>query len=703
MSKKTVFLRCLLCLLLLSPSYTLADLTLTGGTTTTLDGVTTSQNVTLGTGIDTINTDGTQDTLSGTISGSGDLTESGGGTLILTGTNTYTGGTTVTGGSTLEIESSSNLGSTSSTITFNSGTLETISGVTLSESISLGTGGGTINTDSATDTLSGVISGLGGLTETGGGTLILTGTNTYTGGTTIEGDSTLVIGSASNLGSASSTLTLNHGTLETTSSVTLSETISLGSGGGTINTDGVHDTLTGVISGSGGLTEVGGSTLTLSGSNTYTGPTVVESGTLQAGVATDAFGNESAVSLNNTVGVTLDLNNLNETIGSLSGGGTAGGNVTLGTGNLTVGGDNLSTDFAGVISGTGEVIKTGTGALTLDGSNTYTGGTIIQEGTLELDVNNALSGTGNVVVNSSATLDDNNHNETVAALTNNGTTNIGSGILSVASYAGSGGSLSVGAHSFGKLSATGNANLSGTSLAVNFGSAYIPTLGQSFTVVSAGSVTGQFTSVGQTAALSVTPAYAGTSVSLTIGEIPYHNTAAGSNQTQIAAVLDQVRDSATGDLATVTGSLNVLNSAQLSSAFDQMGPGSLQALAQLGTLSENAQFSSLVHRFDAIGRGASNFASGHFEYYDAHARKSKPVEAVLAASGSDLVGLGASNAAPGNPWGYFASGAGSFGQLDATSNASGQTPGYTFNTAGTTFGADYRLNDALTLGGAGGY
>jgi len=209
--------------------------------------------------------------------------------------------------------------------------------------------------------------------------------------------------------------------------------------------------------------------------------------------------------------------------------------------------------------------------------------------------------------------------------------------------------------------------------------------------------------VGQTAALSVTPAYAGTSVSLTIGEIPYHNTAAGSNQTQIAAVLDQVRDSATGDLATVTGSLNVLNSAQLSSAFDQMGPGSLQALAQLGTLSENAQFSSLVHRFDAIGRGASNFASGHFEYYDAHARKSKPVEAVLAASGSDLVGLGASNAAPGNPWGYFASGAGSFGQLDATSNASGQTPGYTFNTAGTTFGADYRLNDELTLGGAGGY
>src|SRR5437879_2035772 len=108
-------IRCLLCLLLLSPSYALADLTLSGWTSTTLDGVTTTQNVTLATGIDTINTDGTQDTLSGTISGSGDLAETGGGTLILTGTNTYTGGTTVTGGSTLEIESSANLGSTSST------------------------------------------------------------------------------------------------------------------------------------------------------------------------------------------------------------------------------------------------------------------------------------------------------------------------------------------------------------------------------------------------------------------------------------------------------------------------------------------------------------------------------------------------------------------------------------------------------------
>src|SRR5437879_2461501 len=117
--------QCLVCLLLLNYSYALATLTLTGGETVTLVGITDSETVILGAGIETINTDGTQDTLSGTISGSGDLTETGGGTLILTGTNTYTGGTTVEGGSTLEIESSANLGSTSSTITLNDGTLKT--------------------------------------------------------------------------------------------------------------------------------------------------------------------------------------------------------------------------------------------------------------------------------------------------------------------------------------------------------------------------------------------------------------------------------------------------------------------------------------------------------------------------------------------------------------------------------------------------
>src|SRR5207248_726715 len=162
------------------------------GGTLTLDGVTDSETVILGSGIETINTDETQDTLSGIITGSGELAETGGGTLLLTGTNTYTGGSLVEGDSTVVIESASTRGSTSSTITFNHGTLETTADVSLSESVSLDSGGGTLDTNSHTVTLSGTLSGPGELTEAGGGTLILIGTNTYTGGTLVEEDSTLV-------------------------------------------------------------------------------------------------------------------------------------------------------------------------------------------------------------------------------------------------------------------------------------------------------------------------------------------------------------------------------------------------------------------------------------------------------------------------------------------------------------------------------
>jgi autotransporter-associated beta strand protein len=141
-----------------------------------------------------------------------------------------------------------------------------------------------------------------------------------------------------------------------------------------------------------GITKAGDGTLVLSAANTYAAPTTVNAGTLKAGVASEAgvsgaFGNNSAVTMANVATAVLDIAGFDTQIGSLAGGGTTGGNVTLGANTLTVGGDNTSpAAYKGVISSDtgGGLTKIGTGTLTLAGANTYNGATIISNGTLKL-------------------------------------------------------------------------------------------------------------------------------------------------------------------------------------------------------------------------------------------------------------------------------------------------------------------------------
>ena len=208
---------------------------------------------------------------------------------------------------------------------------------------------------------------------------------------------------------SSAVFNLNGGTLRAgaaglnllgTATGTLVPTVTTSSAASTIDANSFATTISApIVNGAtaGGLTitdssAAGGGSVTLSGANTYTGPTTVNAGTLQAGVASvanvsGAFGNNSAMTLANVAGATLALNNFNTQIGSLTGGGTTGGNVTLGTATLTIGGDNTSpAAFSGVISGGtgGGVTKIGSGTLTLGGANTYTGATSVTAGTLSL-------------------------------------------------------------------------------------------------------------------------------------------------------------------------------------------------------------------------------------------------------------------------------------------------------------------------------
>ncbi len=111
-------------------------------------------------------------------------------------------------------------------------------------------------------------------------------------------------------------------------------------------------------------------------------------------------------------GASLDLNGQNQSIGSLAG--VAGSAVTLEAGTLSTGGNNTSTSFAGSISGSGGLVKNGTGTQTLSGSNSYSGGTTVNAGELLIAANGALPDGALAITGGTAQL---GHNTGLASLT----------------------------------------------------------------------------------------------------------------------------------------------------------------------------------------------------------------------------------------------------------------------------------------------
>ena len=208
--------------------------------------------------------------IDGVISGSGSLTDASSGLLILTGANTYTGGTSIFFG-TLQVANDLALGSgpiSMATVTTLQAGAATVS---LSNAVGL-TGFDTIDNNGNALTLSGVISGVGSLTEIGAGTLTLSGTNTYTGGTTIAGGTLLIDGST-----ASSAVTVgNGGTLSGTGSA---GAVTVESGGTFAPGDPSTFTVAGLTLNSGATLdeEIGGAAPGTGGAGGYD-QTVVESG-----------------------------------------------------------------------------------------------------------------------------------------------------------------------------------------------------------------------------------------------------------------------------------------------------------------------------------------------------------------------------------------------------------------------------------------
>ncbi len=172
-------------------------------------------------------------------------------------------------------------------------------------------------------------------------------------------------------------LAVNKGTSANTAVINVS-------GANTLTMNGaLSDFASGAGSVVGNWQKAGTGTLILNAASAYGGSTTISAGTLKAG-NTSAIPSASAVTLANVAGATLDITGFNNSIGSLTGGGSTGGTVTLGAATLTVGGNNTSpAAYAGTMSGTGTLNKTGSGTLTLGGNGTSTAGGIqVNGGTL---------------------------------------------------------------------------------------------------------------------------------------------------------------------------------------------------------------------------------------------------------------------------------------------------------------------------------
>ena len=342
------------------------------------------------------------------------LTVNGAGTTVLSGANSYgpaagSPGTILSGGGVLQVGNAGALGAGDVSVT-GGGTLQAgAPGLTLGNNLIVGqTVTATIDNNGQNLTWSGNMSGGGGLTKTGNGTLALTANNSYSGNTTINLGA-LSISSAANI--ISPAIILNGGDLLGNGTFAITNNLGIGpasggipgtafidaAGGQTFELDGVLASAgnTGANNLTIGSLVANPGTVVLGGTNTFNGTTVIATN------ATLDLDNPLALqasTLNYTSG-TLTFSNLTvATLAALTGTNNnlvltnaAGAPVTLILGN------NGSAVYAGTVSGSGSLVMTGTGAQTIGsgpkGGANYTGTTTLNSGTLTLGgVGNLTSG-----------------------------------------------------------------------------------------------------------------------------------------------------------------------------------------------------------------------------------------------------------------------------------------------------------------------
>ncbi|RFC43194.1 MAG: Autotransporter-associated beta strand repeat-containing protein, partial [Verrucomicrobia bacterium] len=334
--------------------------------------------------------------VSAILAGTQGLVKTGGDALTLSAVNTFTGGTRVEDGS-LRLSGGDDRLSLTGFITSTGGVLDlggnkqnTVGTITFAGGL---VQNGTLTATGAafvaqSGTVSAVLAGTQGLVKDGAGSLTLNAVSTYTGGTSVGGGSLLLVGGDDRL-SISGSITTSGGVLDLGGNgQTTQGTITFAGGlvqNGTLTATGAAfiaqgGTVSAILGGTQGLVKDAAASLTLSAVNTYTGGTTVAEGSLLLVGGNDRLSTTGSIM---TSGGVLDLGgNEQTTLGTIT---FAGGLVQNGTFTATrTGFVAQGGTVSAILAGTQGLVKIGSGAVTLSASNTYSGGTTLLEGTLFL-------------------------------------------------------------------------------------------------------------------------------------------------------------------------------------------------------------------------------------------------------------------------------------------------------------------------------
>ena len=365
------------------------------------------------------------------ISGPGKLIKKSAGILTLTGANTYTGTTTITAG-TLALGGTEVIANTSNIIlnhgTFSTGTgvgfTETLGTLTLSDSakIALGTGNHTL-----------AFAASNGTTWTTGEVLKITGWNGNFDGTNTGASAHLITGSSAELTSSKLAqiqfYRTSNAQLYTATQLATGEIVPTATRIGVTNKTAIwdggsaaNDNWTTAANWVGDIAPIAGDTLVFDGSVRLAPVNDFPAGTSFAGIgfkpSAGAFKiTGAAVSLSGgvialtskiskdsvTIGNNIVLTGANATFFSLASSNLIINGSINTNGNLLIANSDGAITINGAIAGTGRVDKIGTGSLSLNATNTFTGGVNLNQGTINLGNTNCLGAVSDTLTIGSGT------------------------------------------------------------------------------------------------------------------------------------------------------------------------------------------------------------------------------------------------------------------------------------------------------------